>query len=210
MTAAGPVPPPEVSEAVLGRAAAALRAGEVVAVPTDTVYGLAADPAVPGATDAVFALKGRPPRLALPVLVADLGQADAVAGPGGLAGPGLVLAEAFWPGGLTVVVPRRPGLGWTLGGDEESVGLRCPASGSARRLCAAVGPLATTSANRHREAPATSAAEVTRAFGTGLLVVDGGPCRGEPSTVVDVSGAEPRLVREGGVPWRDVLAVLAG
>ena len=199
---------PGVAEEVLDEAAEALRAGAVVAVPTDTVYGLAADPARPGATAAVFALKGRPAGLALPVLVDGVDQAGAVAGPDGLRGPGRVLAEAFWPGALTVVVPRRQGLGWDLGGDDRTVGLRCPAAAAARRLCAAVGPLATTSANRHGEAPATTAAGVRRVFGAGLLVVDGGPCDGVPSTVVDVCGEEPRLLRAGGVPWGDVLAAL--
>ena len=208
MTAGPPPAGPGIPEEVLEEAARALRDGAVVAVPTDTVYGLAADPARAGATAAVFALKGRPAGLALPVLVAGLDQAGAVTGPGGLLGPGRVLAEAFWPGALTVVVPRRPGLGWELGGDERTVGLRCPASDAARRLCAVVGPLATTSANRHGEAPATTAAGVRRAFGPGLLVVDGGPCAGAPSTVVDVCGEEPRLLREGGVAWRDVRAVL--
>ena len=192
------------------RAAAALRAGAVVAVPTDTVYGLAADPGRREATAAVFVLKGRPAGLALPVLVADVAQADAVAGPDGLGPRGVMLAAAFWPGALTVVVPRRPGLGWELGGDEETVGLRCPASAMTRRLCAMVGPLATTSANRHGRPPATTAAEVADTFGPELLVVDGGRCDGAPSTVVDVTGAEPRLLRQGGVAWADVLAVLAG
>ena len=210
MTSRPQPPHPGVPDAVLEQAADALRAGSVVAVPTDTVYGLAADPARQGATDAVFVLKGRPPGLALPVLVADLGQAGAVAGPDGLGGPGRVLAEAFWPGALTVVVARRAGLGWRLGGDEETVGLRCPASGPTRRLCELVGPLATTSANRHGAPPATSAAAVRRAFGPGLLVVDGGGGAGMPSTVVDVSGDEPVLVREGGVAWADVLAALEG
>jgi L-threonylcarbamoyladenylate synthase len=202
------VPSDAVPDELLEEAAAALRAGAVVALPTDTVYGLATDPTRPGATEAVFALKGRPAGLALPVLVADLLQADAVAGPAGLGGPGRLLAETFWPGALTIVVPRRPGIGWRLGGDETTVGLRCPAGSVARRLCAMVGPLATTSANPHGAAPARSAAEVASSFGPGLLVVDGGRCEGVPSTVVDVTGS-PTLLRRGGVSWEEVLAALA-
>lgn len=208
MRAGGGTAVPEVPDEVIGRAVETLAAGAVVAVPTDTVYGLAADPSRPGATATVFALKGRPPGLALPVLVADVDQADTVAGPEGLGRRGRMLAGAFWPGALTVVVPRRAALGWMLGGDEATVGLRCPASWVARRLCALVGPLATTSANPHGRPPATTAGEVAEAFGAELLVVDGGRCAGAPSTVVDITGVEPRLLRAGGVGWPDVLAVL--
>jgi len=189
-------------------AAAALRAGAVVAIPTDTVYGLAVDPTRPGATDALFALKARPASLDLPVLVGSVDQADALAGPGGLSPTARRLAQAFWPGALTVVVPRRSGLDWALGAGVGTIGLRLPDHRVARALCNGVGALATTSANLHGEAPCTDAASVARVFGSRVVVVDGGRCAGATSTVVSVLDDTPRCLREGAVPWADVAAVL--
>jgi tRNA threonylcarbamoyl adenosine modification protein (Sua5/YciO/YrdC/YwlC family) len=119
--------------------------------------------------------------------------------------------ERFWPGPLTLVVARRPGLGADLGDDVATIGVRCPAHPVARKLCAAVGPLATTSANLHGCPPLTTAAAVASAFGDAVAVVlDGGACTGLPSTVVDCTGATPTLLRQGGVAWDDVLAVFGG
>lgn len=193
----------------LATAERALRAGGVVAIPTDTVYGLAADPTRPGATEAVFALKARPVGLDLPVLVASLEQADAVAGPDGLPGPARRLAAAFWPGALTIVVPRRAGVAWALGASEHTVGLRLPDHPVPLALCARIGPLATTSANVHGEPPCTDAAAVAAAFGSPVVVVDGGHCAGAPSTVVSVAGERARCLRPGAVPWEEIEAVLA-
>jgi L-threonylcarbamoyladenylate synthase len=192
----------------LDRARSALRSGAVVAIPTDTVYGLAVDPTVPGATEALFALKRRPDALDLPVLVASVYQAEALAGPAGLSTTARRLAALFWPGALTIVVERRPGLDWALGASAQSIGLRVPDHGVARALCAGVGPLATTSANLHGEAPCTDAGDVARAFGSGLMIVDDGRCDGAPSTVVSVLGDSLRCVREGAVPWAEVLRAL--
>lgn len=192
------------------RAVAALAAGAVVGVPTDTVYGLAADPTRPGATAALFALKRRPETFELPVLVAGMDQADALAARGlpPLAG---ALAEALWPGALTIVVERRPGLGLELGGDGRSIGLRCPAHDGVLALCRAVGPLATTSANVHGAAPCTCAEEVRRVFGDGVaVVVDGGRCDAPASTVVDVTGGQVRRLRPGAVSWTAVERVVSG
>jgi L-threonylcarbamoyladenylate synthase len=189
--------------------AAALRRGSVCAIPTDTVYGLAADPGRPGATEALFVLKGRPPGLALPVLVASAAQAEQLAGPAGLSPAARALADRFWPGALTIVVRRRPHLDWDLGGDPATIGLRCPGHPLARRLCRRVGPLATTSANRHGQAPLVSAEEVRAEFGDSVAVLDGGRCDGAPSTVVDVCDGPPRLLRQGGVPWDEVLGALS-
>ena len=188
----------------------ALRSGAVVAVPTDTVYGLAVDPSLPGATDRLFQLKGRPAGLALPVLVAALEQATGLAAPAAMGSAARRLAGRFWPGALTLVVTRRPGLEWELGGDPATIGLRCPAADVARALCAAVGPLAVTSANRHGGAPACTAAEVEAMFGVELPVVDGGRCQAPVSTVVDTTTEPPRCLRHGGVAWDDVLAALEG
>lgn len=189
-------------------AAEALRAGRVVGIPTDTVYGLAADPARPGATTAIFLAKGRPAQLELPVLVADRAQAEALAGPDGLGPVARRLAERFWPGALTIVVRRAPGVDWDLGGAGTTVGLRCPAHDVARALCRAVGPLATTSANRHGSPPLATAGALVAEFGPELEVVDGGRCDGDPSTVVDATAGPPVCLRQGAVPWDDVLAVV--
>ena len=190
---------------------AALRAGEVVVIPTDTVYGLAVDPRIPGATALVFALKRRPPEVALPVLVADLDQARALAAD---PLPDVVsqLMERFWPGGLTIVVGRRPGLGLDLGGSEhDSIGLRLPDHPVPVALAARVGPLAVTSANLHGQETPTAASGVTEQLGDDtLVVVDGGHCAGAASTVVSCVGGEVQLLREGTVPFAEVVAAASG
>ncbi|MHB1446159.1 MAG: L-threonylcarbamoyladenylate synthase [Acidimicrobiales bacterium] len=196
--AAGDPPSPDAITA----ARATLSAGGVVALPTDTVYGLAADPAVAGATGALFALKGRPVGTALPVLVAGVEQADRL---GDLSDGAHALARSLWPGGLTLVVGRRPGVEMELGGRPDRIGLRCPSHPVPLALCRQSGPLAVTSANRHGEPDLASASEVAETF-PGLLVLDGGECRGVSSTVVDASEDQPRLLRAGAVPWEDVLA----
>jgi tRNA threonylcarbamoyl adenosine modification protein (Sua5/YciO/YrdC/YwlC family) len=194
-------------EAALQAAADVLCRGLPVVVPTDTVYGLAANPARDGATDRLFAIKGRPGSVALPVLVANVEQAAGVAGPLGLPSVAQRLVATFWPGALTIVIGRRPGLGWELGGHDDTIGVRCPAHSWIRRLCARVGPLATTSANRHGEAPLTTASAVERLLGQRLaLVVDGGTCDGAPSTVVDLTGSRPEQLRPGAVSWSDIEA----
>lgn len=187
-------------------AARALASAQVVGLPTDTVYGLAADPFSTGGADRLFRLKRRPREVDLPVLVADLDQALALTT--GVPDGARRLMDRFWPGALTLVLPRRPDLQADLGADEATVGVRCPAHPVPLALCRATGPIATTSANLHGQGPATTAAEVAATFGDSVAVVlDAGPCEGEPSTVVDCTGAEPKLLREGAIPWADVLAV---
>jgi tRNA threonylcarbamoyl adenosine modification protein (Sua5/YciO/YrdC/YwlC family) len=201
----GDPPPPE----ALDLALLALRGGGIVALPTDTVYGLAADPFHAGATDRLFALKRRPRRVELPVLVADTEQALSLA----VAIPEAAhhLMARHWPGPLTLVLPRRPDLNADLGEDDATIGVRCPAHPVPLTLCRQVGPMATTSANRHGGQPMTTAQEVDAEFGEGVdVVLDGGPCRGAASTVVDCTGADPRLLREGRLPWADVLLAAKG
>jgi L-threonylcarbamoyladenylate synthase len=200
---------PEGDEA-LELAAEALRAGEVVVVPTDTVYGLVARPDDPNAVAKVFALKRRPERVPLQVLVADRAQADELAA-SGLGPVAAQLAERFWPGGLTIVVARRPGIELHLGEAGHRVGLRCPDHGFVRALCRRVGPLAATSANVHGDATPNDAAEIARLLGPGVaLVVDGGPCSGVASTVVAVEedDAVPRLIRHGALRFEELLRQL--
>jgi tRNA threonylcarbamoyl adenosine modification protein (Sua5/YciO/YrdC/YwlC family) len=194
-----------VDEESLVAAAEALRDGLVVGIPTDTVYGLAIDPFVPGATDAIFAAKLRPREVALPVLVASVEQALSLA----TAVPPMAkaLMDRYWPGPLTVVLPRRADLAADLGDEDVTVGVRCPDHPVPLALCAKAGPLATTSANRHGEPTSETAAEVADVFGDAVtLVLDGGRASGLPSTVVDCTGFEPRLLRQGRIPWADILA----
>lgn len=190
----------------LEEARLALRAGLVVGLPTDTVYGLAVDPTQPGAVQRLFELKARPDSVALPVLVADVGQAQSL----GDCGPAArALMSRWWPGGLTLVVTRRPGLGLELGGDEGTIGVRCPAHAIPLELARMVGPLATTSANLHGSAPLETAESLSVELGSGVAVIlDAGACRGSPSTVVDCTGSEPVCLREGAISWAEVLASL--
>ncbi|MDQ6927034.1 MAG: L-threonylcarbamoyladenylate synthase [Actinomycetota bacterium] len=193
-------PPPD--EAITA-AKHALLDGGVVAIPTDTVYGLAVNPFFPGATEQLFKVKQRPRAVSLPVLVSGIDEAVAL----GAAVPrgAVALMDRFWPGPLTVVIPCRPDLGADLGDDEATIGVRCPDHAVAMALCWAVGPLATTSANLHGQPTLRTAAEVEAALGATVpIVLDGGRCDGEPSTVVDCTGQEPKLLREGRVPWAEV------
>ncbi|HXY44923.1 MAG TPA: L-threonylcarbamoyladenylate synthase [Acidimicrobiales bacterium] len=193
-----------VSEA---EALAALAAGEVVAIPTDTVYGLAVDPSLASSAGRLFAVKGRPEQLALPVLVADSITAERL---GVIDGGARRLVERYWPGPLTLVTSRRQGVTFDLGGDPTTIGLRCPAHALALVLLGASGPLAVTSANRHGARPCRSAGEVQVAFGASLPVLDGGECDGEPSTVVSLVSGSVACLREGAIgmneierAWRD-------
>jgi L-threonylcarbamoyladenylate synthase len=203
--AAGDPPPQEALDA----GAEALSAGQVVGLPTDTVYGLAVDPLHPGATDRLFATKGRPRTVELPVLVADIDQALELAT--AVPETARTLMARWWPGALTLVLPRRPDLALDLGSDEATIGIRCPDHPVPRALARSCGPLATTSANRHGEPPITTAAEVAEVLGEAVgLVLDAGTCAGAPSTVVDCTGAEPRCLREGRLPWEVVQASAYG
>ena len=194
-----------------GRAAAieALRAGGIVALPTDTVYGIAVALATPGGIERLFAAKRRPPDKGIMLLLDDAAQAPEA----GLMTPAATaLAATFWPGGLTVVVPQRPDVPWpeVLTGGAATIGLRVPDHDAPRRLARGVGPLPTTSANVSGLPEAGDAAAIVEQLGDALdLVLDGGPAHGGPaSTVVDCSGAMPAIVRVGAVPVEDVAAVL--
>jgi len=184
-------------------AAKALVAGQIVGIPTDTVYGLAADALHTDAADRLFTAKLRPRKLDLPVLVADVEQALGLAT--GVPDTARTLMQRWWPGALTIVVPRRPDLGVDLGDDEATIGLRCPDHEIPIALCRAVGPLASTSANLHGDDTATTAGEVRAAFGDSVaIVLYGGTCAGSPSTVVDCTGQDVKLLREGRIPWSDL------
>jgi L-threonylcarbamoyladenylate synthase len=183
-----------------GRAAAAeaLRRGEVVALPTDTVYGVAVDLRRPGALDRLFEAKGRAREKAIVLLVAAPEQAADV---GEFTAAARALAAIGWPGGLTLVLRQRPdaGLPPELTGGAPTIGVRLPDHPAPRALAAEVGPLPTTSANLAGRAVASTAREIVEQLGDAVAVVlDGGPARAAlPSTVVDCSGALPRILRSG-------------
>ena len=193
---------------LVDRVSAALNRGSVVALPTDTVYGLAVDASRPEAVASLFALKGRPRDVPLPVLVGSWSQVASVAGE--LDSAAAHLTARYWPGPLTVVVPRATGFAVDLGGPpsaRRTVGIRWPAHPLVTALCRRLGPLAVTSANRHGREPATTAEEVAAAFAgprPPAVIVDGGPCRGVPSTVVECRGPATRCLREGGIPWAEI------
>lgn len=194
LDAGGGPPPDDVVDAVVD----AVRRGGVVALPTDTVYGLAVDPRVPGATRALFSLKRRPDDTPVAVLVASAEQARLLAHP--VPAYASRMMATHWPGALTLVLPRRKGVGLDLGRPPTTVGVRCPDAPLVRAVADRIGPLATTSANRHGEPTPATAAEVAALFGDRLaLVVDGGRREGRASTVVDCTGTEPVVLREGEV-----------
>lgn len=195
--------------ASLQAAAEVIAAGGVVALPTDTFYGLAADPFRADAVARLFAAKGRPSEQALPLIAADLEQI--VSHLGRLPPLGRRLAETFWPGPLTLVVEAPAALAKDVTGGTGTVGVRVPADAVARDLCRACGrPLTATSANLSGEPPASDPGEVERTLGARIdLLLDGGRAPGgRPSTIVDLTGPVPRLVRAGAIQWDEVQACL--
>jgi L-threonylcarbamoyladenylate synthase len=186
-------------------AAHALAAGEAIVVPTDTVYGVAVALSVPGATRQLFALKDRPDEVPIAVLVASPEQAGELVEP--LTGPAKRLVDALWPGPLTVVLRRRADVDVDIGGNGSTVGVRCPDHTFLRALAAEVGPLATTSANRHGEPTPPTAQAAARALAHDVaLVVDGGPCLGVASTVVDGTDPALAILRSGPITPEQVQA----
>lgn len=185
----------------IDRAARALADGELVALPTETVYGLGARADRDAAVAKIFAAKGRPTDHPLIVHVLDI--ADAEAFTSALPPVARRLMEAFWPGPLTVIVPRAPGMAAAAAGAQASVGLRCPAHPVARALLArahelGVRGVAAPSANRFGKVSPTRAEHVQSEFGDELLVLDGGACDvGIESSIVDCSREHPVLLRPG-------------
>lgn len=193
----------------LAEAVAALARGAVVAFPTDTLYGLGVDPRCPAAVDALFLVKGRTAERAVPLVAADLEQVFRDLGE--LTGAARRLAERFWPGPLSLIVPAPPTIVPAVHGGLGTVAVRVPAHPVARLLAALAGhPVTATSANRSGAPPAVTADEVAAALGDAVaLIVDAGPAPGGlPSTIIDARGDRPVLVREGAVPWARVLESL--
>jgi L-threonylcarbamoyladenylate synthase len=194
-----------------GRAAAVevLRRGGVIALPTDTVYGLAVALDTPGGLERLFEVKRRPAEKAIMLLLDDAAQAARI---GRMTPAASALAAAAWPGGLSVIVPQRPDkpLPTMLSGGAGTVGLRVPDHAAPRRLARAVGPLPTTSANISGLPPASSAATILEQLGDEVdLILDGGPALGGPaSTVVDCTGDRPVIRRAGALSTERVAAIL--
>jgi len=184
----------------IAEAAAALRKSDLAVMPTDTVYGVAADAFSPAAVAGLLAAKGRGRDLPPPVLVGSMRAATALMED--LDASGKDLIEEFWPGGLTLVVRANRSLIWDLGDTKGTVAVRMPLHELALDLLKETGPLAVSSANRAGERPATTADGAQEQLGDAVSVyLDGGPCPGEvPSTIVDVTGGVPRLLRAGVVP----------
>jgi tRNA threonylcarbamoyl adenosine modification protein (Sua5/YciO/YrdC/YwlC family) len=189
-----------------GREAAqkALASGLIVAIPTDTVYLLAVDPFVPGASDRLFELVERSREQNLSVFVASVWQALKLA----TAVPAVShrLMEHLWPGPLTLVLPRDPEAAADLGDDDLTVGVRMPDHPVPVALCRDVGPLAVATASASGDPDFETAAELAEEFGDDVpVVLDGGVCAGLPATVVDGTGEDPLLIREGPLSWSAVL-----
>ncbi len=193
------------------RAVQLLEAGELVGLPTETVYGLAADADNPAAVAKIYAAKGRPPDH--PVIVhlhrdADLGRWAA-----NVPAAAQRLAAAFWPGPLTLIVPRRPGVAEACAGGQSTLGLRCPSHPVAQAVLALFkggqGGLAAPSANRFGRISPTTAAHVRAELGDALFVLDGGTCAiGIESTIVDCTADPPRILRPGRLGADEIAAAL--
>lgn len=192
------------------RAAAALRESQLVVVPTDTVYGVAADAFAPDATAAIFAAKERARAHPLAVLVRSQKQLPALTP---LVSATLDrLVAAYWPGPLTIVVPAQTQLRWDLGRNDGTLAVRMPLDEVALDLIRSVGPLAVTSANRSGRPPAQTAQDAADQLGDAVEVyLDDGPRSGGVlSTIVDVTRRQPHVLREGVLPATEVLAVARG
>jgi tRNA threonylcarbamoyl adenosine modification protein (Sua5/YciO/YrdC/YwlC family) len=190
---------PDLRVDAIRTAAHSVGAGELVVLPTDTVYGIGADAFDAVAVADLLRAKGRGPDMPVPVLVGSWTTID-----------GLVtsvdsrtrdLIEAFWPGGLTIVVRHAPSLTWNLGDAHGTVAVRMPLHPVAIELLERTGPMAVSSANRHGQPPAKTAAEALDQLGEDVAVYleDGQVVGGVASTIVDVTGPAPRILRQGAI-----------
>ncbi len=199
---------PAARQAGLAAAKRSLQAGQLAVIPTDTLYGLAADAFSPEAVAGLLAAKGRGRDMPVAVLVGSWHTIDGLART--VTPDARELIRAFWPGGLSLVVPQAPSLAWDLGNTNGSVMVRMPLHPVAIELLREVGPLATSSANVSGQPPATTAAPAREQLGDNVAVyLDGGPApTAIASTIVDLTGATPRVLREGAVPTAAIAEVL--
>jgi tRNA threonylcarbamoyl adenosine modification protein (Sua5/YciO/YrdC/YwlC family) len=180
-------------------AAYAVRRGDLVVLPTDTVYGIGADAFTPSAVTALLAAKGRGRDMPVPVLIGSRNVVEALVGE--LSEPARRLIDVLWPGALTIVARHSPSLAWDLGDARGTVALRMPADLIALDVLKETGPMAVSSANRSGLPPATTCANAHAQLGDAVAVyLDGGPTTtAVPSSIVDVTGDVPVLVRPGWV-----------
>ncbi|GAT65412.1 threonylcarbamoyl-AMP synthase [Planomonospora sp. ID91781] len=193
-------------------AASAVRRGELVVLPTDTVYGIGADAFTPSAVNLLLEAKGRGRDMPVPVLVGTVRAANALVENLGPYGQDLV--DSFWPGPLTLICRVNRSLSWDLGETKGTVALRMPLHAVALDLLKDTGPMAVSSANRSGAPAATTAEEAEKQLGDAVSVyLDGGPCADSvPSTILDLTTAVPRLLRRGAVPvekLREVIGYVA-
>ncbi|MHB8512377.1 MAG: L-threonylcarbamoyladenylate synthase [Actinomycetota bacterium] len=191
----------------LFRASEALRMGDLVVAPTDTIYGLLADAFKPWAIASVFEIKQRPRSLPLPILVSRPKQAWALCG--GVPDEALKLAEAFWPGPLTIVLPENPELDWDLGDRTGTIALRMPDHKDLIELIANVGPVAGTSANPSGQPTPKTVKDIEKVFGDKIKVyLDDGPSKRETgSTIVDLTDGM-KILREGPISEKELLTAM--
>lgn len=193
---------------VIQQTVAAVRGGELIVLPTDTVYGIGCDAFNPDAVNALLAAKGRGRHMPPPVLIGSTETLTALAET--VTEEVQALAEAFWPGALTIICRAQPSLMWDLGETRGTVALRMPDDAAALALLRATGPLAVSSANRTGFPAATTIADAEAQLGDSVAVyVDGGPSRGgAPSTIVDATGPELTVVRAGALTTEELAAVV--
>ena len=189
-------------------AASAVRRGELVVIPTDTVYGIGCDAFNTRAVAALLEAKGRGRDMPAPVLVGTVSAATALVQ--GLGTHGQDLIDAFWPGPLTLIFRANPSLAWDLGDTKGTVAVRMPMHQVALDLLRETGPMAVSSANRSGQPPATTVEEAEEQLGDSVAVyLDGGPCADNvPSTIVDLTTAVPRLLRKGAIPVEKIRGVV--
>jgi tRNA threonylcarbamoyl adenosine modification protein (Sua5/YciO/YrdC/YwlC family) len=204
---------PEQRAAGIVAATEAVRRGELIVLPTDTVYGIGADAFTPEAVSGLLAAKGRGRDMPPPVLVGTVRAAAALVEEMGPFGQDLI--DEFWPGGLTLICRASRTLRWDLGETRGTVAVRMPLHAVALDLLKQTGPMAVSSANRTGSPAATTADEAVEQLGDSVAVyLDGGPCPGGvPSTIVDLTGSVPRLLRDGAVSLnrlREVAALVSG
>jgi len=192
----------------LDAAVHAVSRGEVIVLPTDTVYGVGADAFSPDAVARLLAAKGRDRQTPPPVLIPSVRTVDGLARDVSVAARALM--DSFWPGPLTVIVHAQPSLAWDLGDTRGTVALRVPDHGAALALLARTGPLAVTSANLTGKAAATSAEDAREQLGPAVSVyLDAGDSPlGIASTIIDATGPALRVVRDGGVSWDKLIEVV--
>lgn len=199
---------PQRREDGIRAAADAVRNGRCVVLPTDTVYGIGCDAFNNDAVATLLATKHRGPDMPVPVLVGSWVTIQGLVRE--FTETAKTLVEAFWPGGLSIVVPEAPSLPWNLGDTRGTVLLRMPNQPLALELLQETGPMAVSSANISGNPPATTAAQARQQFGDAVgLYLDGGEAEvGKPSTIVDLSGPAPVILREGAISTERIGEVL--